>query len=460
MKHTNDTLGRASAARRATAGRLARLALLGTLLGPVACSPDEILDVPDPDVATPESVQDVAALPALRAGAIGDFALAFGSSNTTEDGLILYTGLFTDELQWAETFPTREQIDRRSIEEVNATMTGLYLNLQRARAAAERANDTFQRLQPGTAAQAEMLNIAGFSYILFGETYCSGVPYSTLALTGQATYGERTTTQQTFELAIARFDSALKVLGTQSTTAANQQRNLAQVGRGRALLNLARFPEARQAVAGVPTAFDYQLAYSENSARQQNGVFVTNAINRRFSVSANEGTNGLPFRADNDPRVAAPRGTGGAATGFDGATPLFIASKYGSRSAPISLANGVEARLIEAEAQLRAGDAAASLASLNTARGTVTGLTPLTAAATEAGRVDQLFRERAYHLFLTGHRLGDLRRLVRQYGRSAESVFPTGAFFKGGAYGTDVNFPIPFEERNNASFQGCINRQA
>jgi hypothetical protein len=56
--------------------------------------------------------------------------------------------------------------------------------------------------------------------------------------------------------------------------------------------------------------------------------------------------------------------------------------------------------------------------------------------------------------------LGDLRRLIRQYGRDAESVFPTGAYFKGGVYGTDVNFPIPFEEKNNPSFTGCIDRKA
>jgi hypothetical protein len=72
-----------------------------------------------------------------------------------------------------------------------------------------------------------------------------------------------------------------------------------------------------------------------------------------------------------------------------------------------------------------------------------------------------MFSERAFWFFATGHRLGDLRRLVRQYGRAAESVFPTGAYFKGGTYGPDVNLPIPFDELNNPLAQsGCLDREA
>ena len=77
-----------------------------------------------------------------------------------------------------------------------------------------------------------------------------------------------------------------------------------------------------------------------------------------------------------------------------------------------------------------------------------------------------LFEERARWLFGTAHRLGDLRRLVRQYGFGQEQVFPSGSFFKGGAYGSDVNFPIPFEEHENEALAGlegqslCLDRSA
>jgi len=38
-------------------------------------------------------------------------------------------------------------------------------------------------------------------------------------------------------------------------------------------------------------------------------------------------------------------------------------------------------------------------------------------------------------------------------------VFPTGAYFKGGAYGVDVNYPVPFPEvGNNPNFTQCLDR--
>jgi hypothetical protein len=37
-------------------------------------------------------------------------------------------------------------------------------------------------------------------------------------------------------------------------------------------------------------------------------------------------------------------------------------------------------------------------------------------------------------------------------------VFPAGNYFKGGLYGTDVNFPVPFDEQNNPNFQQCLDR--
>ncbi|HMA41332.1 MAG TPA: hypothetical protein VKP10_14755, partial [Gemmatimonadales bacterium] len=71
-----------------------------------------------------------------------------------------------------------------------------------------------------------------------------------------------------------------------------------------------------------------------------------------------------------------------------------------------------------------------------------------------------LFNERGRWLWLTAHRLSDLRRLVRQYGRAANSVFPTGAYFKVQVptYGNDVNFPVPIDELNNPNFTQCIDR--
>ena len=108
-------------------------------------------------------------------------------------------------------------------------------------------------------------------------------------------------------------------------------------------------------------------------------------------------------------------------------------------------------------------DRDAVFAQLNTLRATgiAPAIAPLAASpTTQAAAVDMLFKERAYWLFLTGHRLGDMRRLIRQYSRTAATVFPVGnmRYRPGNTYGTDVNLVIPFIERNNPKFAGCLDR--
>jgi len=162
---------------------------------------------------------------------------------------------------------------------------------------------------------------------------------------------------------------------------------------------------------------------------------------------------------------------------------LWTEQRYGSRRAPITVATGVEARLIQAEAALRAGNDAEFLAQLNEPRanpaerayfdptpftpsdtttrpvGVLPNLTVLDEIAA-GGAANLLFAERARWLWLTAHRLGDLRRLIRQYGRAANTVFPSGPYFKVNFadYGTDVNFPIPITEKQNPNFTACLDR--
>ena len=124
------------------------------------------------------------------------------------------------------------------------------------------------------------------------------------------------------------------------------------------------------------------------------------------------------------------------------------------------LVTGVEARLIEAEAALRAGNTALWLSKLTDARAPF-GMTAPADPGTAASRVDLMFRERAFALFASAHRLGDLRRMVRQYQRGAETVYPTGAYHKDGLQlGTDLQFVIPQTEENNPKYTACIDRAA
>ncbi|MEO6443694.1 MAG: TonB-dependent receptor plug domain-containing protein [Gemmatimonadaceae bacterium] len=85
---------------------------------------------------------------------------------------------------------------------------------------------------------------------------------------------------------------------------------------------------------------------------------------------------------------------------------------------------------------------------------------PPGAPASQAEAIDLYFREKAFWVFGRGQRLGDLRRLIRQYSRTAANVFPSGAFYKGGSYGADVNFPVTVDEENNPAFKGCTDRNA
>src|SRR5205085_12642110 len=133
----------------------------------------------------------------------------------------------------------------------------------------------------------------------------------------------------------------------------------------------------------------------------------------------------------------------------DGVTkPFYISLLYKGNFDPLVIASGIDARLIEAEAKLVGGDIAGMMTILNTLRASVqqigivktTVLPALPTPASIDAATSSYFREKALWTSGRGQRLADLRRLIRQYGRTQENVFPTGVYFKGGNYGTDVNF--------------------
>jgi hypothetical protein len=196
----------------------------------------------------------------------------------------------------------------------------------------------------------------------------------------------------------------------------------------------------------------YETLHSANTERQANLMYLFNFESDQYSVSDREGVNGLDFGTAGDPRV--PTEFVGVSN-FDGETPMYRYLKFGSRASPVETASGIEARMIEAEAQLDAGDFGGWLITLNDARATLT-MTPLSDPGTDDARVDLMFRERAFWLFNTGHRLGDLRRLVRQYGRDPLTVYPVGPYHKDNlTIGTDLAIVIPASEGNNPQYVPC-----
>jgi len=468
MRYTNST---------PKGGGVTRLPLFGAiaLFGAAAlggCDIDrDILSVADPDKATLEDVADPENLPAVRAFAIGEFQVAYAGRGAAQDNsFILMSGLLADEYEASGSFPTRQEVDQRSIQIDNGTAQVTFRLMHRARRAAEVSADLHGENAPGTRPHAEAHNFAGFMYNAFAEMYCSGVPFSALPLEQPVeSFGEPQTTAQMLETAAEWFQAGQSLA---QEAGSDIDAWAAQVGLARALLNLGRYDEAADAVATVPTGFEFRILHSAATGRQWNGTWnFVNSV-KRWRIANRAGGNGLPYRelgtekdaagnviAEGDPRVV----WFADGIGFDQNTPQFSQRKYPSNSSPTPVATGVEARLIEAEAALQRDDIPAFVVIHNELRETAD-LEPLNpvdvVAMSPEERTDLHFQERALWLWQTGHRLGDLRRLVRQYGRDAESVFPTGSYFKGGVFGTDVNFPVPIDEQNNPNFETCINREA
>lgn len=338
--------------------------------------------------------------------------------------------------------------------------------------------------------------------------------------------GTPLTTVQMNDTAVARFDQALVFAPTfpattSATAAIARERRLAAIGRARALLNLGRYAEAAATVPAsvVPTGFVFHLEHSANVSAENNPMFQLEG-NGRYGVSNLEGgvtatgvafrpdagnpnsttppatsaagAEGIAFRGLMDPRVPYQGRASAGNACFSSNITCWINNNYPTNDSDVPLASGVEARLIEAEAAMQAGRTGDMITILNGLRSQVATLLPilyrdqrqqfgttvfasptlpaLTDPATDAmspteqatARRNLLFQERALWLYNTGHRLGDLRRLVRVYGLPQSSVFPTGPHFRGGTYGLDVAYPVPFDELNNTNFQAsaCVTTQA
>ena len=444
-----------------------RHALLSGVLAVAAssCGPSEFLGIEDPDIINPSNVQSAAGANAVRVGALA----RLNSASSGGESLVLLGGLFTDEWINGDSFIGRQEVDQRVITVQNSFVTDASRSLHRARLSAQQAIELLAEFAPAAPGwqPAEMFLVQAYIENMTAETFCNGLVFSTV-IDGDEVYGTPMTTTDAFNRALAHADSGLTLV-TGTTNDDNRVRNALKVVRGRILLNLNRPADAATSVTGVLTTFKYDMFHALTATSNQ--VWSLNNLSWRYSVGNNEGTNGLNFATAADPRLPVCVGND-AVCRANGVTrdrrddlgqPLHVQLVWPLRESSFSITSGMEARMIEAEAQLRAQNTAGALATLNAARATVAALTPLVDAGTEPARVNQLFRERAIWLFGRGYRLGDMRRLVRQYGRTADTVFPVGTWHKGGNYGTDVNFPVPQAELNNPNVpagQTCMDRSA
>lgn len=489
-------------------------------LGLSACSLDSLVKT-DGELGriSPDGMQTEEAALALFNGAVMPFRLVFAGQYTTDGGIVRMTSIFTDEMMSGvtssvSTFPSAEsnvilQFHTRRIPEDNTYRRTMQesqfrnLNLTRNQASDGINALTKYALNQPKDLTGHLHSIKGWSLLWLAEIYCSGIPLSEYLGGGGYTYTAGVSSDSVYKLALVQFDSAMPLL-----TDSLNYKYLAQVGKARVLLNMGEFDKAAQAVQGVPTSFKFTNPYSASGVAPSLVATVwsnqnTNPENNIGTVGDREGINGLPFASSRDPRIPLVRHPTQHNTYptvykipawlFPTGTPWFGTSSRPHIAQELTVTTGVAARLTEAEASINAGTNA-WLGILNTLRttgtftgtredtvvngtdttiyldtlwgagtGGVAGLGPLTDPGNKAARVKMLYDERAYWLYFTANRQGDLRRLVRVYGLPQNQVYPTGpvAVEPFRSFGEDVNIPVPHtEEALNPNYKGCFNRDA
>jgi hypothetical protein len=471
------------AAPRPTAALAAALA--ACLTASCGSAGDRLLQVTIPDIIPPTNVQSVDGALGLANGVIATFrnttgaaATLPGSASTSVESSWMFGGLLADEWSTSSTFIQNDETDQRRVQLFNSSVTEQLRNLYRTRSRANDAIAALRQYAPDSAAAiGEMYLARGFAELQLASDFCNGIPIAADTRANPPENGTPKTTAEVFALAAASLDSAIGATagGTTASAAARLRiNNAARAARGRAALALGDFANAASFVGAVPTSFAYQHTFSLTTSN--NTLWAQGLSTRRYSVGDSvEGNarnilvrNAIPFASSRDPRLGTLTiPTSGAINGQDGLTYARTTSLWGQLT-PVDVATGVDARMVEAEAALRNGDAARWLAIHNALRAAPPKLgdvqpAPLAALAdpgTADARVSLHFREKAFWTFGRGQRLGDLRRLIRQYGRTQDQVFPVGVHYKGGSYGTDVNLPVVTDERNNPNFTGCTDRNA
>jgi starch-binding outer membrane protein, SusD/RagB family len=473
--------------RRRTRAPLVLLACCAMALsgGLVGCSPEELVgegELPE-DAQDPDLTRTREGAVAAYYGALVRFRNAVaGNANA----YIATSGTLTDELYSASFFAGLGvmNLDQRRLPELvdlaveqreGGWYVQAYKDLHSVRSQASQAAELLRRYAPDepAALSGHLTAAEAYAEIYLADLFCSGIPLSTVDFDGDYTLEEGSTTEQVYLHALELLDRALELSADSIRLA-----NFARVGRGRVLLALGRHAEAATAVAEVPEGFEYLLRFDATPVtgfEESNASFLdllggpSSPFKPNPGMADREGARGLDFTSSGDPRTAAL--DNGPASFFDPSLRQYLPRKYATvvdpplfaGDVPVPLADWREARLIEAEAALQAAAVPAFLEKLNQLRRAYdpVALPDLTDPGDHDLRVDLLFRERAFWLYLTGHRQGDLRRLIRQYGRDPGSVYPGGLHPAGTVYGTDITAPVPAAERaHNRRYTGCIHRGA
>jgi starch-binding outer membrane protein, SusD/RagB family len=459
-----------------------------------ACTTKDLLEAPNPSIIDPSSVESPAGATAVRNGALARLRTATADGESSW----MFGGLLADEWATSSTFVQNDETDQRSIQLNNGTVNTELRALYRVRTDANQAIVLLNKWRPAPTFPisdiAEMYFARGFAELQLASDYCNGIPL-TDATAVPLVYGTPLTVNAVFVVAAASLDSAITMTAGLTDSASIQVNMASRVAKARALLGQGSIANAAAAAAlvnGIPNTFRYDVTASLtggmntlwDQATSQNRYTVSDSLqanNRSILVK-----NAIPFLSAKDRRVPAhykiASNKKDSVKSQDGGTFVIQVDSLWGPSTAVALTAGLDARLIEAEAALAAGDDAGMLSILNTLRGatqvitksspTATGThagwtTPVMAAlpapANHGAAIALFFREKAFWQFGRGERLGDLRRMIRDYGYAADGSqnFPVGAHYKGGVFGKDLNLPVTTDEQvGNPFFTACLDRKA
>jgi hypothetical protein len=412
-----------------TTGTIRRF--LGLLTAAVVLTGCDVLSVPDPGSIDESQLTDPAMEMMIVNGVRGEFQYAHAYSS-------LWTGVLTDELLLHHTYFPTVAIALRRLEPANVYVENLNAFWQRARQSADDAVPRLEKMFGQEAGQS--LSLAQVqAYTLMGETFCEA-PVD-LSRAYSAT--------ELLEMSLPAFDEAIRVASRARVAGADAGEashliDFARLGKARALLNLDRRAEAAAAAREVGADFEMWIPHNSNSTREHNPFYgpTTGQNNRYVSI-------GGRFVHLGDPRVPHSDPLGGLVSGSTYVVPHRPMNHRGwqtghgvpfAEDVDIRFASHLEGRYIIAEAE---GPTAATLQFVTERR-----LAGGQAEATLSGLqlMAELREQRARDFYLTGRRLGDLRRYL---GHQKVDLFPRGTDpYHGQLYGGSTCIPISRSEIN------------
>ena len=269
--------------------------------------------------------------------------------------------------------------------------------------------------------------LGGYSRLLLAEAFCEATIAGGQAMGSDQVMSRALTTLQEAETAAS--DAGVTELET-----------AAVLGQARAQLWLGNYDEASSLASAVPRDFSFPSYYSTNSVGEKNDVYQLtwgedNVI--RWTVGAgtapelyNEEFAYYDQWVDLGLIESRPD-----LTSFNIPIPVHLQQKYSAGDAAIPVAEGAEADMIQAEVALRNDDVSTADSLVNSWR-QERGLDPISFSGNLQDDLETLARERSRELWLTGRRLGNLRRLLDE----DVDLYPEGK------PGSDTCFPLPQQE--------------